>query len=128
LSYLYDFAGDLTYTTNGISNTPGTSTPLAFTSLYDGAERLQALTSNWDNNSSHPSTMFSVYTPSSTPCGQTAPYAAFGGLQNAMLGTNLMVERGYDSRLRVNCESDTGSAASATGGSATITITGAEQN
>jgi hypothetical protein len=77
--------------------------------------------------------LFAAQTASSsaTPeCSQTisAPYAAFGGLVNAAYGNGLLtLSRTYDNRLRINGETDTGSLA-ATPGTATVTITGAEQS
>jgi YD repeat-containing protein len=107
-SYGYDLAGDLTCSTDGIPNTPGTSAPLIFTNAFDGADRLQTVTSSW-NDPTHPQVLFSDQAPGSTPpCGATAPYAPFGGLQNAAYGNGLIVNKGYDNRMRPNCESDTG--------------------
>lgn len=129
LSYQYDLAGDLTYSNNGISTTPGTSTPLSFTSLYNGAGRLQTVTSsNWTNSATHPTTLFSAQSGSGA-CGSTLAYAAFGGLQNAVYGNGLSLNRGYDVRLRTSCETDTGQlVVNATPGTATVVITGAEQS
>jgi hypothetical protein len=60
----------------------------------------------------------------------SVPYAASGALQNAAYGYNGMtVNRTFDSRMRTLTETDTGGARSSpTTGSATITITGAEQS
>lgn len=129
LSYQYDLAGDLTYSTNGISTTPGTSTPLSFTSVYNGAGRLQTVTSsNWTNSATHPTTLFSAQSGSGA-CGSTLAYAAFGGLQNAVYGNGLALNRNYDLRLRPSCETDTGQlVVNATPGTAIVTITGAEQS
>jgi YD repeat-containing protein len=129
LSYQYDLAGDLTYSTNGISTTPGTSTPLSFTRLYNGAGRLQTVTSsNWTNSATHPTTLFSAQSGSGA-CGSTLAYAAFGGLQNAVYGNGLALNRNYDLRLRPSCETDTGQlVVNATPGTAIVTITGAEQS
>jgi hypothetical protein len=98
--------------------------------MYDGAGRLQTLTSSWTNNGVFPVTLFSPPTAvPSTPCANaiTTQYAPFGGLANAALGNGLTLNRAYDKRLRTTCENDTGSVGNATGGSATVTITGAEQ-
>jgi YD repeat-containing protein len=118
----YDLAGNPTLYTNG-TNT------IQLTNTYDGAGRLQTITSSWDDDSTHPSPLFSTQTGSSSQCGQSGSYAAFGGLTNAILGNGLMLSRGYDSRLRTNCEIDKGSVlASPTSGSATVSITGSEQS
>jgi hypothetical protein len=133
IAYGYDLAGDLTYSTNGISTTPGAPAQVAFTSAYDGAGRLQALQTSWNNNSAHPGCLFAAQTaslPATPECSQiiTTPYAAFGGLVTAGYGNGLLtVSRTYDNRLRINGETDTGSLA-ATPGTATVTITGAEQS
>ncbi|WP_263359538.1 RHS repeat domain-containing protein [Acidicapsa ligni] len=124
----FDLAGNLTYYTNGITTTPGLNALLSFTSSYDGADRLLSVKSSWNDSLLHPSSIFSAQSPSSGPCGQRYSYAAFGGLLNATLGSNLTLSRSYDSRLRRTCETDTaGPLANRTGGSATITIIGAEQ-
>jgi YD repeat-containing protein len=129
LSYQYDLAGDLTFSNNGISTTPGTSTPLSFTSVYNGAGRLQTVTSSgWTNTTTHPTTLFSAQSGSGA-CGSTLAYAAFGGLQNAAYGNGLMLNRNYDLRLRPSCETDTGQlVVNATPGTAIVTITGADQS
>ena len=57
----------------------------------------------------------------------TPQYAAFGGLMNAAYGSGLTLNRVFDSRLRTACENDMGSVGNATGGSATVTITGSEK-
>jgi hypothetical protein len=130
-SYSYDLAGNLTCYGNGIPATPGPSAGfLFFTQQFDAAGRLQAASSNW-NDATHPATLFSTTAASVLPCTNSlAPaYAAFGGLMNATLGTGLTFNRAYDNRLRTNCEIDTGSIVPVpTSGSATVTITGSEQN
>jgi len=127
-AYTYDLAGNPITFTNGITTTPTVNT-LYFTNSFDAAGHLQTLTSNW-NDSAHPPQLFSAQTPLSTPCsqGSSFAYAPFGGLMNATFGKELTLNRTFDSRLRTTCEIDTGSiVASPTSGSATVTITGSEQ-
>jgi YD repeat-containing protein len=135
-AFTYDLAGNLTTSTNGIGPT-STAAPFLFTTSYDSAGRLQALTSNQTTNyltgalSVFPATLFSGSTGQSLPCAnsQAAAYSAFGGLMNATFGNGLTLNRAYDTRLRTNCEKDTGSTVTtATSGSATVTITGSEQS
>jgi YD repeat-containing protein len=125
--YTYDLTGNLLTSTDGTTPSPTVpGTALTFTNSFDCAGHLQTLTSNWVD-ATHPQSLFSTQAGSSTPC-MTPSYAPFGGLMNAMFGNGLMLNRAYDSRLRVTSEIDTGSAVtSATSGSATVTITGSEQ-
>ncbi|MGA3083081.1 MAG: hypothetical protein ABSD44_17150, partial [Terracidiphilus sp.] len=126
LTYSYNLAGNLHSSSTGSG--PG-STPIALTNTYDGAGRLKQVASSYTNNGALPGTLFQPYT-GSTPClnSITGQYTAFGSLANAQLGSGLTLNRAYDIRLRINCEIDTGSiGASATSGSATVTITGSEQ-
>lgn len=128
-AYTYDLAGDLLTSTDGTTPLPTTSgTTLTFTNSYDGAQHLQSVTSNW-NDPTHPSQLFSLPTTPSTACSSsaTAPYTPFGALQNATYGSGLTLNREFDTRLRMTCEMDSGSNAAATSGTATVTITGAEQ-
>jgi hypothetical protein len=47
---------------------------------------------------------------------------------NATFGTGLQLSRGYDQRLRINCETDTGNGVSnPTPGTATVVINGTDQ-
>jgi YD repeat-containing protein len=128
--YTYDLAGNLITSTDGATPSPTSpGTKLTFTNAFDNAGRLQTLTSNASNSTNYPGTLFSAQA-GLTPCSSsaTAPYTAFGGLQNATFGNSLTLNRTYDLRLRTICETDTGSiVASPTNGSATVTITGSEQ-
>lgn len=131
-AYTYDMAGITTSATNGIAATPGaTSNPLKFTYLPDSVGRLQKVTSNW-NDATHPTTLFTAQSVGqTTPCSNSLsyPYTAFGSLMNATFGGGLALNRAFDKRLRTTCEIDTGGALGlATSGSATLTITGAEQS
>jgi YD repeat-containing protein len=126
LVYTYDLAGNMLTSTSGV----GPTTPIQFTNAYDGAGRLQTLSSNWTNNSVFPTTLFSAQTGSAMPCpnSSSAAYAPFGGFWNATFGNGLVLNRAYDNRLRTTCETDTGTGTTAaTPGSATVTITGSEQ-
>lgn len=136
-AYTYDLAGNLHTFTDGITRSPTQppGTLLTFTNAYDSGGRLETVTSNWSDGW-HPSTLFQTQSgPPSPPCGSSAtgPYAGFGGLMNATLGsttygTGLALNRNYDNRLRTNCEIDQNSGnAAATSGSGTVTIIGAEQ-
>ena len=125
LAYSYDLAGDLVSSTDGITPTSTANTTLAFTSLFNGAGRLQMLTSNW-SDVTHPTALFTT-----TPSVAQPSYSAFGGLTNATFGNNnaLTLNRTYDNRLRITGETDTGGiVGTATSGSTTVTITGSEQS
>jgi conjugative relaxase-like TrwC/TraI family protein len=135
-AYTYDWAGNVTSLTDGVtpipssaqsqtSPCPTSSTPpttRAFFNCFDGANRLQTVTSNWYDGT-HPATLFSAQS-SSPPA-----YAPFGGLQNAAFGSGLTLSRTYNNRLWITGETDTGSVVSSpTSASATVAITGAEQS
>jgi YD repeat-containing protein len=126
--YTYDLAGNLITSTDGTTPSSITGTALTFTNSYDAAEHLLSVTSNW-TDSTHPSTLFSLPTSPLPPCASstTASYTPFGALQNATYGNGLTLNRGFDTRLRMTCEMDKGANAAATSGTATVTITGAEQ-
>jgi YD repeat-containing protein len=110
--YTYDFAGNLFTSTDGTTPSPTSGgSPLQFTYTVDGAGRLQAVTSNWSDVTTHPADIFSAQTgPASLPCptSSSLPYAAFGGLMNAAYGNALTLNRAYDSQLRITCEGDIG--------------------
>ena len=138
--YAYDLAGDLISSTSGTAPPPASNlvsppTPITFTSAFDGAGHLSTVTSNLASNTlsghtyNYPSTLFSLPSGPTTPCAtsSTAQYSPFGTLWNALFGNSLTLNRGYDVRMRANCEIDNGSVGNATGGSGTITITGTEQ-
>lgn len=102
LAYTYDLAGDLNTYTNGIGSTPGAGTgPLMFTNVFNGAGRLQSVTSTW-NDALHMPSLFSA-TSTSPPA-----YAPQGALQDATYGNGLQLIRTYDDRLRITGERDTG--------------------
>jgi YD repeat-containing protein len=127
-SYTYNPLGDLHTYSSGIPSGAGAFT---FTNGYDTANHLTSVTSS---NTQYPSTLFTV--PSSTSPSTCSPagspsqpgYSPAGALMNAVFGVGLQVSRTYDSRLRVNCETDTGNSVSnPTPGSATITLSGTDQ-
>lgn len=131
--YMYDLAGNLTYSTDGTTpaaTTPGYSCPsgatpnwatLTFSNCYDGAGRLSSITSSLllsPLGSSLPAMLFTA-----------TSYAAPGGLTEATFGNGLTLLRSYDKLMRITGETDTGGAVTtATGGSATAIITGSEQS
>jgi YD repeat-containing protein len=147
-AYTYDLAGNLlTSTSGGVGpTTTGTQTitPFLFTNTFDSAGRLQTVGSNQTTNyvtgaaNVFPATLFSAQTGQNLPCSNSssAAYSPFGGLQNAAYGIStsasnvaLILNRAYDNRLRITCETDTGSIVSTpTSGSAAVTITGSEQS
>jgi hypothetical protein len=127
MGYTYNLAGELTSSTDGTTPTQSSSSPsspctgspsygtsLTFINCYDTAGQLLTVTSN---SAASPMTLFSAQ-----------GYAPFGGLTGAQLGSGLTLTRTYDNRLRVSSESDVGTNAAATNGSATVTIMGAEQS
>jgi len=100
-TYNYDLAGNLTSYSNGVNNVPGAGT-IAFGLQYDGAGRLQNLSSSWNpatNSSSGPTPLFTA--------DPSAGYSAAGAIQNVILGNNIFVNKTYDSRLRVTGETAT---------------------
>jgi YD repeat-containing protein len=116
ISYCYDLAGNLTFSTNGMNSASylGGQSPLAFTSAYDGAGRLRTTTSNYTNGNVYPANLFSPPTgQEQIPCVGTpsasAQYWPTGGLMNSILGNGVTLNRAYDNRLRMSCENDTGS-------------------
>ena len=110
LTYGYDLAGNLGQYTNGIGS-------IMLTPSYDEAGRLNQILSSWQDTT-HPSPLFS--SPTYYPGGQ---------LQRATYGNGLTINRTYDNRLRITGETDSGQVVpQATAGSATVTITGAEQS
>ncbi len=113
LGYTYDLAGNPIGTSIGAMH--GVQA-LSLTNTYDAANRLNSLSSSW-SDPQHPATLFSA--PSYSPAG---------GVTAATYGTGFNLSRSYDNRLRIAGETDTGnSARAATPGSATVTISGAEQ-
>jgi YD repeat-containing protein len=117
-SYSYDLAGNLTCYGNGISSTPGAgANALSFSQSFDQAGRLQSVTSSW-SDTTHPASIFS--SPS---------YAPPGALTNATYGNGINLARTFNGQLLPTSETDkANSAAAATAGSATVTITGTEQS
>lgn len=140
MNYTYDFAGNLTSSTAGavppsMAVSPLTPIPcttsaqfsatmLMFINCYDAAGHLSSVTSNAGTGTT------SLFTASTTQ-----GYEPWGALWNAIYGGNgsggsyaVSLGRGYDNRLRVTSETDLNSGLTpSTSGSATVTITGAEQ-
>lgn len=137
MAYTYDLAGNLTSSTTGAAppsmtfqapaapcaGAPSFSTvTFMFVNCYDGAGRMASVTSN---AGSGPTSLFT-----------TQGYAPFGALTNATYGSSgsssnaVTLTRTYDPRtMRITSETDLGNSPSSnTNGSATVTITGAEQS
>jgi YD repeat-containing protein len=109
ITHDYDLAGNPTMYTNGIGS-------ITLTNSYNAADHLNEVTSSWVDPT-HPSPLFSNPT-----------YDAPGELNTATYGAGLTTTRTYNNRLRITGETDAGAiAAQATPGTATVTITGAEQ-
>ena len=96
VGYGYDLAGNRTATNLGAL--PGVGA-LSFTTPstngYDSSGRLQQLLSSWVD-STHPAALFTI--------DPTSGYTPPGGLQKATFGSGLLLNRTYDSRLRVTGE------------------------
>jgi YD repeat-containing protein len=128
-TYTYDSAGNLLTAQDGITTIPGGNllTLSWNTASSSGtAGRVQTITSNW-NDTTHPQSLFGPAGTGGCAGAQAGQYGPAGGLMNATFGNLLSFNRTYDARLRVDCEIDQATGA-ATPGSATITITGAEQS
>jgi RHS repeat-associated protein len=120
LLYSFDLAGDLTSATNGASNDG-----IAEQYSYDSVGRLItiAAVTTWEDNN-HPSTLLS-----GTNYGPVGLLSANLAIDNETAQPGLTVGRSYDSRLRINTESDQGSnIVFAAGGATTLTIGGAVQS
>jgi YD repeat-containing protein len=135
-NYTYDLAGNVTSSSVGAvppsmtfssPSAPCTGAPsfsntmLMVVNCYDGVGRLSSVASN---AGSGPDNLFTAQ-----------GYSPFNGLTNAIYGGNgsgnnqVTLTRGYDTRLRITYETDFGNGpSSGTNGSATVTITGAEQS
>jgi RHS repeat-associated protein len=112
------------------SMTNGLQQPITFSYGYDGAARLQSLTSNWTPDCNHPGTLFS--SPAYTAVGLTG--ATLGAVNNGCpnSSTNIVTEaRSYDNRLRITSESYQDSAAEVSAPSGSVSVsssTGGEQS
>jgi hypothetical protein len=81
------------------------------------------MASNWVDLT-HPQSLFTAIPGMSQPS-----YYAFGGLGYGTLGSGVNLSRWYDPRMRITGETERATGATAaTSGSATVTITGAEQS
>jgi YD repeat-containing protein len=126
LSYAYDLAGNLAYSTNGLPISATSINPtapgLAMTYGIDAAGRLNKVTSNWSG--SYPATLFEA----DQVVNGVSPYGPFG-LTAAQLGVNSQQQaamaqiRTYDNRARLTGETTFGSSLIATTVSVTATAT-----
>jgi RHS repeat-associated protein len=101
--YMYDLAGDVTYSNDGVSNSG-----VGLTSSYDGAGHLKEVVDMTPDGPTHPAILFS--TPTGYP--QTPQYGP-AGLVNAAIGvfstTSQEIyqqQRVYDNRMRITGETD----------------------
>ena len=101
LAYVYDLAGNTAGYTNGVSNVPGVGS-IAYGLQYDGAGRLQNLSSSWNPVAGPSGGSLSLFT-----ADPTNGYTAFGAMQNIVLGDSIFVNKGYDNRLRPTTETAT---------------------
>jgi YD repeat-containing protein len=115
LQYLYDLAGNITYSTNGLANSQ--SPQVGWTNSYDAAGRLKTIVSNW-TDTTHPATLFQADSTAASALGVSAAYSPFGGLAAALYGIDstantvaLSDTRSYDKRLRLTSKSVLGAAA-----------------
>lgn len=133
VAFYYDLAGDLTASTDGITppqaaytsapctGSPGAWTTLTFIRCYDTGGHLFSLSANW-SDSTHP--VWLAVAPQYEAFG--GPLAVGIGFTSTLSSITALTAWGYDNRLRLT--SKAGYVAPATtGGSATVTITGAEQ-
>lgn len=141
ISYCYDAAGNVTFSSNGIdkstyptrvtSQLSGGASPIEFKNTYDTAGHLKSIASNWSNSSTYPGTLFSSGTTLSSACeGATSTaYAPSGALANATLSNAIYLSKTYDVRLRPSCINGaaSGTSTTQTSGSATVLILGEEQ-
>jgi len=98
LTYLYDLAGHPMAYTNGVTNVPSVGT-IVFGLQYDGAGRLQNLSSSWNPSIGSSSSPISLFT-----ADPTNGYTPAGAIQNMVLGDNIFVNKTYDKRLRTTGE------------------------
>jgi|GEM_PF-1334368 len=111
VTYLYDYVGNVTSASDGVAPSPFT---IGYT--FDAANHLRQVTSTWNTDSLHPSTLYS-----------SQPWSPIG-VTDATLGTSITLHRDYDVRTRLYQESDQGTIVDpATSGSASTTIQFAEQ-
>ncbi len=129
LNYIYNLAGDITSSTNGVS-TAGGSAQLSYG--YDSGERLASVISNWPMG---PVNLFCATSAAGNGCPAASQptYDAAGHLTYAQFAVNaqqpaLTLTRAYDSRLRPIAETVTGQAAGGTPASITVTVSGTEQS
>jgi len=110
LSYCYDLAGNLTAYSNGLTLTAFPKQAILFSQGVDNAGRLAWIGSSLTGPQLPPCLFNAQSNSTSTACSQlpTQPaYATFGALQNWILGSNLDVNKGYNSRLLVTGQTAT---------------------
>lgn len=101
LSYVYNQMGDPIAYTNGVNNVPGIGS-IVFGLQYDGAGRLQNLSSSWNPATGSSSGVLPLFT-----ADPANGYTPSGAIQNMVLGNNLFVNKTYDKRLRTTAETAT---------------------
>ena len=109
VSYGYDLAGNMNAFSNGLSG----QYAMPFSSVYDSAGRLSAISGPSSPGSNTPTTLF-----------QATAYTPASAIADAQLGSGIALHRDYDSRLRPVDEYDS---VKTTPGTASVQITGAEQ-
>ena len=126
LQYMYDPAGNLTYSDNGLSSSQ--SPQIGFTSSYNGAGRLSSVVSTWADGT-HPDTLFKADPGVASTLNATVAYSPIGGLSAAFYGVDstankiaLSDVRSYDSRGRVTAIAVEGTQAGPVPTTTTVTI------
>jgi len=115
LHYIYDLAGNLTYSTNGLANSQ--SPQVGWTNTFDSAGRLSKVSTTWDD-ATHPAILFKA----DQLIGDQAPYGPFG-LTAAQIGVSsqspqsvaLSENLGYDTRGRLTSKAVLGGSAGTPG-------------
>lgn len=123
LSYLYNFLGEVTFSTNGMLSSP----TYQLTSFYDTSTGyLTQVTSSMSEDNLHPSVLFNASAANYGPFGLLN--ANLGMLSGQLLSPRAALQRTYDpSSGRLKSETFSGNT-SATPGFGTITVTGIEQS
>lgn len=92
LSYCYDYSGDLTAYSNGLTSVKFPQNWMLFSQGFDQEGRLSSVSSSV-NGSQLPPNLLTVE--------PSTGYTSFGALENWTFGGNLEVTKSYDTRLRV---------------------------
>lgn len=101
-TYCYDLAGNMTWSVNGVSNTPSVN-PVAFSYTFDAVGRLSTLSSSWIDSVYPPI----LHPPALFTADPTSGYSPAGALQNYTLGNSVSVTNTYDNRLRTTSDTAT---------------------